>query len=185
LGVRRIGDVSGGVGGALNADAYNSTDTKNGLDGQMPDFTGLEDMRDILMDKGFQFESPGIGAGEGNNDPNNIHGGDSTYVGASGGAPGWYGGRGGDGLYGAGGSGSASYSKPRTGGDGGHGFIVFQHDHGSVVRINGATYDVPADITFLNIWAVGAGGAGGGSSSMDSSSGSGGNSGAVVKVTVP
>ncbi len=129
--------------------------------------------------------SPTVGSGSGGNTVNNINGSAADGLGSGGGGAGYYGGNGGDGLYGGGGGGAAGYSSAnRIGGSGGSGSVIISPDSGSdVVLTTDNSWKVPAGVTSIKVWAVGAGGGGAGSTSTNATAGGGGGAGGVVYQT--
>ncbi len=111
-------------------------------------------------------------------------GGNASGFGCGGGGGGWYGGKGGNGLYGGGGGGAAGGQLAHAGGTGGQGVVAISPDSGSnVVKTSGTSWTVPAGVTSIKVWAIGAGGGGAGVSTSDSSAGGGGGAGGVVYQT--
>ncbi len=126
----------------------------------------------------------GAGSGAGGTQ-NNMNGTAATGFGSGGGGAGYYGGMGGDGLYGGGGGGAAGFTATgRFGGAGGNGVVVFSPTGGSdEVRTSGNSWTVPAGVTSVKIWAIGAGGGGAGATNDDSSAGGAGGAGGIVYQT--
>ncbi len=116
---------------------------------------------------------------------NNMNGSAPTGFGSGGGGAGFYGGMGGNGLYGGGGGGAAGYTATdRVGGVGGGGTAVFSPVGGTdEVRTSGSSYTVPAGVTSIKVWAIGAGGGGAGATGSDSTSGGAGGAGGVAYKT--
>jgi hypothetical protein len=132
------------------------------------------------------------GIGQTNSDPNNAaNGGAATGLGCGGGGANYYGGNGGDGMFGGGGGGAAGfYVANMTGGTGGKGVLVLAYYNGATL-INATVYQtgtsltIPATITDVKIWAIGAGGGGAGATDNDGTSGGGGGAGGIAYISQP
>ncbi len=177
------GDDGGAGGGAIGTvNGGSSTGIDTGITGaQSIDISGLFAV--LTNVGGFPTTSPGAGSPTGSGVTANInHGGSATGFGCGGGGAGFYGGNGGNGLYGGGGGGAAGFSATNmTGGAGGQGVVVISPVGGTnVVKTSGSSYTVPAGITTIKVWAIGAGGGGGGATDIDPSSGGGGGAGGVA-----
>jgi hypothetical protein len=125
----------------------------------------------------------GAAGGTATSPTNAINGGNATGFGAGGGGAGYYGGNGGNGFLGGGGGGAAGFNgTARTGGTGGDGAIVLQMTVSGTPTYNvltsGTSYSIPANTTFIKIWAIGAGGGGAGAAA-DATAGGGGGAGGI------
>jgi hypothetical protein len=132
------------------------------------------------------------GIGQTNADPNNAaNGGAATGLGCGGGGANYYGGNGGDGMFGGGGGGAAGfYVANMTGGAGGKGVLVLAYYSGATlinttVYQNGSSLTIPATITNVKVWAIGAGGGGAGSTDNDGTSGGGAGAGGIAYISQP
>jgi hypothetical protein len=173
------GDSGGGAGGAIGTVNGVSNGQSGGTGAQSVDVSGLFSVLSSVG--GYPTVSPGA-AGTSASGYCTKPGGNATGFGTGGGGAGWYGGNGGNGLYGGGGGGAAGGSScgNLVGGSGGQGVVVISPTGGTnTVKVSGTSYTVPAGITQLKIWAIGAGGGGAGAS-VDSNSGGAGGAGAVA-----
>lgn len=176
------GDHGGGGGGGIGTAATPANAACAGDNGaQGVDVSGLFT---VVSGLGFATTGPGSGNGTCTSGPNNNadNGNPATGFGSGGGGASYYGGNGGNGLYGGGGGGAAGFSAVNmVGGTGGQGVVVISPTGGTnVAKTSGTSYTVPAGITTLKIWAIGAGGGGAGSTNVDSTSGGAGGAGGVV-----
>jgi hypothetical protein len=171
------GDTGGGGGGAIGGGTATDGGSSGDTGGQAIDVSGLFA---VVTDQGFATTAPGAG-GTGSTPTDGIHGGNATGFGSGGGGAGFWGGNGGNGLYGGGGGGASGFSISHTGGAGGQGVVVISPSGGTnAVKTSGTTYTVPAGITTLKIWTIGAGGGGAGAAASDGVSGGAGGAGGVA-----
>ncbi len=146
---------------------------------------GSIDLQGTLSGSGTLTTSGLLTLGTSSSTSNNINGEDASGFGDGGGGAGYYGGNGGAGLYGGGGGGAAGYTTTnRVGGDGGGGVVVLSPDVGAdSVKTSGTSYTVPAGVSSIKVWAIGAGGGGAGSTNNNSGAGGGGGAGGTVYQT--
>lgn len=178
------GDKGGGGGGGIGtANAVAPSLTSYGGNGaQSLDVSGLFS---ILTSLGVANVSPGTG-GNSQNGPGKF-GTAATGFGCGGGGTGYYGGAGANGLYGGGGGGaSGGPVEAGNGGSGGQGAVVIAFTNGpnaGVMLTTGTSYTIPAGVTQVKIWAVGAGGGGAGCAAVsdNTNGGAGGAGGVAVK----
>lgn len=119
--------------------------------------------------------------------PNNMNGGAATGAGCGGGGAGYYGGHGGNGLFGGGGGGAAGFTlNNRQGGQGGDGVIALAlaNSNGNILSnkllTDGTSFTIPAGVSQIKVFAIGAGGGGAGATGSDGTSGGGGAAGGVA-----
>jgi hypothetical protein len=179
-----INDHGGGGGGGIGGAATPADATCNGDNGaQALDVSGLFA---VVSGLGYATVSPGAGYGVCTNPGGGTaNGNPATGFGSGGGGANYWGGMGGNGLYGGGGGGAAGESTAnRIGGTGGQGVVVINPTGGTnVVETSGTSYTVPAGITSIKIWAVGAGGGGAGGTNAQNSAGGAGGAGGVAYQT--
>ena len=136
----------------------------------------------ILSGITAQTQVPVISGGIGQTDPDphdDADGGAATGLGCGGGGANYYGGDGGNGKYGGGGGGASGFGAVNmVGGTGGQGVLVIAFYNGAsflntIVYSTGSSLTIPAGVTSVKAWAIGAGGGGAGSTNSDGTVGGG------------
>jgi len=146
----------------------------------------------ILSGITAQTQVPVISGGIGQTDPDphdDADGGAATGLGCGGGGANYYGGDGGNGKYGGGGGGASGFGAVNmVGGAGGQGVLVVAFYNGAsflntIVYSTGSSLTIPAGVTSVKAWAIGAGGGGAGSTNSDGTVGGGGGAGGTAYFT--
>jgi len=177
-------DDGGGGGGGIGGGIGTTISVNGGYTGGNANIASDNSLFTAVTNAGYTIGSGGGAAGGTSASPSNaINGGNATGFGAGGGGAGYYGGNGGNGFLGGGGGGAAGFNgTARTGGNGGNGAIVLQMTVSGTPTYNvltsGTSYSIPANTTFIKIWAIGAGGGGAGATA-DATAGGGGGAGGI------
>ena len=177
-------DDGGGGGGGIGGGVGTTVNVNGGYTGGAANTASGNSLFTAVTAAGYTIGSgAGTAGGTATSPTNAINGGNATGFGAGGGGAGYYGGNGGNGFLGGGGGGAAGFNgTARTGGNGGNGAIVLQMTISGTPTYNvltsGTSYSIPANTTFIKIWAIGAGGGGAGASA-DTTAGGGGGAGGI------
>jgi hypothetical protein len=177
-------DDGGGGGGGIGGGVGTTVDVNGGYTGGAANTASGNSLFTAVTAAGYTIGSgAGTAGGTATSPANAINGGNATGFGAGGGGAGYYGGNGGNGFLGGGGGGAAGFNgTARTGGTGGDGAIVLQMTVSGTPTYNvltsGTSYSIPANTTFIKIWAIGAGGGGAGATT-DATAGGGGGAGGI------
>jgi hypothetical protein len=177
------GDDGGGGGGGIGGGVGTTVNVNGGYTGGAANTASGNSLFTAVTAAGYTIGSgAGAAGGTATSPTNAINGGNATGFGAGGGGAGYYGGNGGNGFLGGGGGGAAGFNgTAKTGGNGGDGAIVLQMTVSGTPTYNvltsGTSYSIPANTTFIKIWAIGAGGGGAGASADSTAGGAGGAGG--------
>ena len=178
------GDDGGGGGGGIGGGVGTTVNVNGGYTGGNANIASGNSLFTAVTNAGYTIGSgAGTAGGTAISPTNAINGGNATGFGAGGGGAGYYGGDGGNGFLGGGGGGAAGFNgTAKTGGNGGNGAIVLQMTVSGTPTYNvltsGTSYSIPANTTFIKIWAIGAGGGGAGAAA-DATAGGGGGAGGI------
>ena len=177
------GDDGGGGGGGIGGGVGTTVNVNGGYTGGAANTASGNSLFTAVTAAGYTIGSgAGAAGGTATSPTNAINGGNATGFGAGGGGAGYYGGNGGNGFLGGGGGGAAGFNgTAKTGGNGGDGAIVLQMTVSGTPTYNvltsGTSYSIPANTTFITIWAIGAGGGGAGAAADSTAGGAGGAGG--------